>query len=161
MKQKGFTLFEVLIAVLVLSLGLLGIAGLQVMSVKNTNSAYQRAQATQLSYDIIDRMRANRAEAEKTSSGYAVAFGGTYTASTACEGASNTCTPSSMATYDIANWKSSLANTLPGGDGEVSINSASKMVTVSIRWDDLIVKLDSGNQIQSREPLTFAFRTEL
>ncbi|WP_321528892.1 type IV pilus modification protein PilV [Sedimenticola selenatireducens] len=159
MKQNGFTLVEILVAVLVLSLGLLGVAGMQVMSVKNSNSAYQRAQATQLSYDIIDRMRANRDEAEKTGSGYVVAFGGSYSASSACE--TGNCSPASMATYDIANWKTTLAATLPGGDGSVAINTASKMVTINIRWDDLLVKLVSGEQIQSREPLTLTFRTEL
>lgn len=159
MNQKGFTLLEVLIAVLVLSLGLLGIAGMQMISLKNTNSAYQRAQATQSAYDIIDRMRANRDEAEKSSSGYAVAYGGTYAASTACE--TGACIPSAMATYDIANWKVALTTTLPSGDGSVSINTASKMVTVNILWDDVVVKLDSGDQIQSREPLTLSFRTEL
>ncbi len=66
-----------------------------------------------------------------------------------------------MATYDIANWKVALAATLPGGDGSTSINTASNMVTVNILWDDVVVKLDSGNQIQSREPLTLTFRTEL
>jgi len=159
MNQKGFTLMEVLVAVLVLSLGLLGVAGMQMMSLKNTNSAYQRTQATQLAYDIIDRMRANRKEAETTGSSYAVSAGGTYSASTACE--TTACTEPNMATYDIANWKVALAATLPGGDGSTSINTASKMVTVNIQWDDVVVKLSAGEQIQSREPLTLSFRTEL
>ncbi len=159
MKQKGATLLEVLVAVLVLSIGLLGIAGLQVISMKYTSSAYQRAQATQLAYDVIDRMRTNRDEAEKYGSGYVVALGGSYSVSTTCEAAS--CNPTAMATYDIANWKVALAATLPSGDGSVSVNTATKMVTVNIRWDDVITKLDSGDYIQSREPLTLSFRTEL
>ncbi len=159
MNQKGFTLLEVLIAALVLSLGLLGIAGMQIISLKNTNSAYQRAQATQLAYDIIDRMRANRDEAEKSGSDYAVAYSKTYTASTACE--TKPCDPSAMASYDVANWKFALAATLPSGNGSVSIDTASKMVTVDIRWDDVVVEFDSKDWIQSRKPLTLSFRTEL
>ena len=116
MKQKGATLIEVLVAVLVLSIGLLGIAGLQVVSLNFTSSAYQRSLATQLAYDIIDRMRANRAQAE--ASGYVVALGGTYTPSTACE--SGDCDPTQMAAYDIANWKAALDATLPSGDGSIS-----------------------------------------
>ena len=60
-KNAGFTLIEVLIAMLVLAVGLLGLAGLQATSLRNNQSAYNRSQATQLAYDIADRMRANSA----------------------------------------------------------------------------------------------------
>ncbi|MCP5012167.1 MAG: type IV pilus modification protein PilV [Aestuariibacter sp.] len=159
MNQKGFTLIEVLVAVLVLSMGLLGVAGMQMLSLKNTNSAYQRAQATQLAYDILDRMRANRDEALKTGSGYVASIGGSYSTSTACE--TGTCSASNMATYDIANWKTALADTLPSGDGSTSINTGTNMVTVNVIWDDVAVKIAVGDQIQSRESLTLSFRTEL
>ncbi len=59
-KQKGFTLVEVLVAVFILAIGLMGLASLQVMSVKTNQSAYYRSQASILAYDILDRMRANR-----------------------------------------------------------------------------------------------------
>jgi type IV pilus assembly protein PilV len=60
MRQKGFTLLEVLVAMLVLSIGLLGLAGLMASSLRNNHSAYYRTQATWLAYDVIDRMRVNR-----------------------------------------------------------------------------------------------------
>ncbi|MCS6948044.1 MAG: type IV pilus modification protein PilV, partial [Steroidobacteraceae bacterium] len=63
MKARGFTLIEALIAVLVLSIGLLGIAGLQLASLQTNSVAYQRSQATMLAYDLLDRMRANRTAA--------------------------------------------------------------------------------------------------
>jgi len=63
MRQSGFTLLEVLVAILVLSIGLLGLAGLMASSIRNNHSAYQRTQATWLAYDMIDRMRVNRANA--------------------------------------------------------------------------------------------------
>ena len=56
---KGFTLIEVLIAMLVLAVGLLGLASLQAYSLRNTQSAYNRSLATELAYDLADRMRAN------------------------------------------------------------------------------------------------------
>ena len=59
-RSQGFTLIEVLIAIIVLSIGLLGLAGLQLTSLRNSNSAYTRSQAVILSYDIVDRIRANR-----------------------------------------------------------------------------------------------------
>lgn len=61
MRQKGFTLLEVLVAMLVLSIGLLGLAGLMASSLRNNHSAYYRTQATWLAYDVIDRMRVNGA----------------------------------------------------------------------------------------------------
>jgi type IV pilus assembly protein PilV len=155
MKQKGVTLIEVLVSVLVISVGLLGIAGLNVFGLTYSNSAYQRSQATQLAYDIIDRMRANRAEAEKVGSGYAVSLGVSYSSSSACE--NGTCDPSQMAVYDKANWKAALANNLPGGDGSVAIDTATKLVTVTVQWSDAIV---SGG-LQTRGNKSFTFRTEL
>ncbi len=58
--NEGFTLLEILVAVLVLSIGLLGIAGLQVTGLRFNHSAYARTQATLLAYELADRMRANR-----------------------------------------------------------------------------------------------------
>ncbi len=62
--NTGFTLIEVLIAMLVLAVGLLGLAGLQATSLRNNQSAYNRSQATQLAYDLADRMRANFTESQ-------------------------------------------------------------------------------------------------
>lgn len=58
--QAGFSLLEVLIAVLVLSVGLLGMAALQINAMKNNQSSYQRTQAVMLSYFMLDAMRTNR-----------------------------------------------------------------------------------------------------
>jgi len=58
--QGGFTLLEVLIALLVLSIGLLGIGKLMMLSARANDSAYMRSQATALAYTMLDAMRANR-----------------------------------------------------------------------------------------------------
>ncbi|MDP5206616.1 type IV pilus modification protein PilV, partial [Alishewanella sp. SMS9] len=62
-KQKGITLLEVLISVVVLSIGLLGIAGLQTVSLKSTNMAHERAMAVILTETLFEVMRANAAAA--------------------------------------------------------------------------------------------------
>ena len=62
--NKGFTLIEVLIALVIISFGLLALATMQLTSIQYSNSAKQRAQATFFAYDILDRMRANIEEAE-------------------------------------------------------------------------------------------------
>jgi len=69
---QGLTLVEILIALLVLSVGLLGLAAMQTTAVKYTTSANQRTQATALAYDLVDRMRINRLAA--LNNDYNVAF---------------------------------------------------------------------------------------
>lgn len=58
-RETGFSLLEVLIAIVVTSIGLLGLAAMQATGLRNNHSAYHRSQATVLAYDIADRMRSN------------------------------------------------------------------------------------------------------
>lgn len=133
--QRGFSLIEVLVTVLILAIGLLGLAGLQSTALRSNHSAYLRSQATVLAYDIIDRMRANRTAA--LNGAYTVSWGGTLTGS-------------SMAATDIGAWKANLAALLPLGDGRVEL--AGTRFTVTVRWDD------SRGQESAKE---FALRTDL
>lgn len=123
MRQSGFTLLEVLVAILVLSIGLLGLAGLMASSIRNNHSAQQRTQATWLAYDVIDRMRVNRPAAIASSDNYNVALG-------AASGSAG------LAGADITDWKTDLANALPAGDGAVAVDSVTREVTVIIQWND-------------------------
>lgn len=120
-RQNGFTLLEVLVSMVVLALGLLGYAGLQMASIKNSSSAYQRSQATVLASDIIDRMRVNRGEA--VAGNYATSIG-----AAAAVGAS-------VASQDVAEWKTLIGNALPGGDGAITVD-ANGNVLVQIQWVD-------------------------
>lgn len=126
-KQRGFSLMEILITVIILSIGLLGLAGLQLTGLKYNQSAYLKSQATVYSMDILDRMRANRPGAE--TGGYNIAIGTTVTS-----GACSNCTPAEMATLDLSEWKQALQTSLPSGDGSVVQNGT--MFTVTIQWDD-------------------------
>lgn len=121
MRQKGFTLLEVLVAILVLSIGLLGLAGLMASSLRNNHSAYYRSQATWLAYDVIDRMRTNRPNAPD----YIVGLGGASAAG-------------GLAGADVTDWKGMVANSLPEGDGSVAVVVAgeARTVTVVIQWND-------------------------
>lgn len=141
-KVSGFTLIEILIAMVVLGIGLLGLAGLQATGLRNSHSAYHRSQATQLAYDMADRMRANPV-------GFAAgAYNDGAATNDNCQ--ANACTPAQMAGYDIDQWDAELAAQLPGGSGVVCIDSTSDDGTaaapacdgngntyaIKIWWDD-------------------------
>jgi len=127
--QNGFTLLEVLVTMVVMSLGLLGYAGLQMASLKNSASAYQRSQATILAYDMIDRMRANRAQA----------VGGIYNiALGASPGGSG------IAGADLVNWKTLVQNALPGGDAAINVDGTGNAL-ITIQWADKRDRSASAN----------------
>ncbi len=126
--NKGFALIEVLIAVVVLSIGLLGLAGLQVSGQRNNHSAYMRGQAVFLAYDMVDRMRANMQGV--TAGNYDNISG--IPADPGCITAG--CTPAQMAQYDAFQWNTVMAQQLPSGQGTVTL--AGTLYTVTVMWDD-------------------------
>lgn len=152
MKQSGFTLLEILVAMLVLSIGLLGLAGLMASSMRNNLSASHRTQATWMAYDIIDRMRANRANA----------ITGSYTTGLGAPVACTVAAPAGTLTVqaqDIAAWKSQLACVLPTGDGSIAVTNAAR-ATVVIQWDDSRGIIDSGS-LANQAVKTFTVETQL
>lgn len=145
--QRGATLIEVLVTLVVLSVGLLGMAGLQALSLKSNHSAYYRSQATFLAYDVSERMRANREVANN--GGYAVDFPDSSNANSVS---------GSLAERDKAQWLNLLADTLPGGTGKISHSGG--LVTVEIRWDDSRGAIRAADdETQTLE--TFVYRTEI
>lgn len=118
--QHGFTLIEVMVAVVVLSMGLLGLAGLQATGLRHNQSASFRSTATVLAYDITDAMRANRPAARD----------GKYE----MQITASKPTGSTIPEKDLNNWLSELELRLPAGDGSVSVSS--DIVTVTVQWDD-------------------------
>lgn len=136
---QGFTLIEVLIAVVILGLGLLGLAALQASSLRNNNSAYNRSQATQLAYDIADRIRTNRSVAGS----YITTMSAVNCSTSAspptpptpnCASTTSACTPTQLAATDLYQWKDAMTCTLPSGQGSIALSSA--IFTVTINWDD-------------------------
>ncbi len=115
--QSGFTLIEVMVAMFVLSIGLLGLASLQVTALRNDQSAFMRSQATILAYDLSDRMRANLAAV--TSGFYNPANAATTNNCTTTTG----CTAQEMAQTDLQSWITGITTYLPVGQGWVCIDS--------------------------------------
>lgn len=133
-KNTGFTLIEVLIAMLVMAVGLLGLAGMQAKSLGNNQSAYNRSLATQLAYDLTDRMRAN----VKGLATYTTIAPAAATAKTQCEPTTTTgaaCTPANMAENDLYVWNKAIADNLSSGTGSIPAPTAG-VYTIEIKWDD-------------------------
>ncbi len=113
-KQQGAGLIEVLIALLVLAIGLLGLGALQTQSLRFNNESYFRTQATLLAMDMADRLRANRDYARTNSANYTFTVSDTSTSAiNACE--SSACSPGELAQYDFKQWKDRVEQALPGG----------------------------------------------
>jgi type IV pilus assembly protein PilV len=152
--RNGFTLLEVLVALFVLSIGLLGIGKLMMMSARANDSAYMRSQATALAYTILDAMRANRQAA--LVQGYDTAV--VAPALQACTVAAP-CTSGQQAQNDTFLWNQALAAELPGGTGNVATVTAPDpttgapniTATVTVTWFDRVAEQSfgaaNGNQI--------------
>ncbi len=129
--QQGFSLMEVLVTVLILAIGLLGLASLQLNALRNNTSAQERSQATVLAYEIVDRMRSNRIVA--SAGAYSIGLGVAAGAATDCT--VGACSTAQLAGFDIAQWKDDVARLLPAGDAAIGTD-ASGLTTITIQWLD-------------------------
>jgi type IV pilus assembly protein PilV len=129
---RGVSLIEVMVSVLILSIGLLGIAAMQATALRNTQSSMERSQAVIYSYSIIDAMRANIDAARANQ----------YNVAWTCAAPAAT----SLATSDINNWITQIraqGSNLKDGCGRITC--ASNVCTVDVRWND---SRASGNAVQ-------------
>jgi type IV pilus assembly protein PilV len=151
----GLTLLEVLIGMLVLSIGLLGLAGLQTASLRFNTSAYYRTQATSLAYDFADRLRANRD----------AALDGEYDDVTleapppACDDDFAIDPDAAIDAQDEAAWRNALACALPSGTGSVTRIPANDEFTITVQWDEARGEAADDNAVFGE--MTFSFTTRL
>ncbi len=142
-KQNGFTLLEVLIAMLVLSIGLLGIAGLQASSLQYSLDASSRAQVTVMAEDIISKMRM---QANKTNDAGVPALINSYTAV-----ANGVCDPLiAGVTAELNCWHSNVNTTLLGGAATIAAPGG-RNVVVTISWNERGVRAYSNDQAQAND----------
>jgi type IV pilus assembly protein PilV len=125
--QRGFTLIEALISVVIMSIGLLGVAALQTRSLGSTNVSSKRSQAILLAGDLADRMRANRLASDLTAANHYASIGA---ADNSCRAvhynhthAAAACTAVQLAADDLADWAAQIAAILPTGSGVVCRDS--------------------------------------
>jgi type IV pilus assembly protein PilV len=127
----GFTLIEVLIALVVLSIGMLGIASLYTQALGASRSTQFRGQAINLLADMADRIRINRLG----QASYAGAA-----ADNGCDPAGGAnCTPDQMAAHDLFLWDTQVQTLLPGGEWEINFDNATAppTYTLTVRWEEV------------------------
>ena len=134
--EQGFAMLEVLITIVVISFGLLGLAGLQAVGLKNNQTAYLRSIATQQAYDMADRMRANFTGVQAGDYNNISGVG----ANQAC---SSACTPAQLAAYDRFSWNTANAALLPGGSGTV-LGSPATVFNVTVSWTEKCTTGEAG-----------------
>ncbi|MBS0388889.1 MAG: type IV pilus modification protein PilV [Proteobacteria bacterium] len=129
-RARGFTLVEIMVALVVLAVGMLGIAGLYVTTLKSGGGAIYRMQAVNLAGDLADRIRANR--------GANVAYAGAAADNNCYGAASVNCAPAQMAANDLFVWQQQVAAILPGGTTAVTVAGASApyTYTIQINWTE-------------------------
>jgi type IV pilus assembly protein PilV len=130
-RQSGLSLLEVLIAIAVLAIGLLGLVQMQAFGLMNVERAYQRSQATVLAYAIADKMRANLTSLNAYLSDTMAPADAE--AQPDCLTTSG-CSAAELAENDLFEWNSALQSELPGASGTIAL--ADGNFTVAIIWDD-------------------------
>lgn len=128
-QQNGFTLVEALVALLVLSIGMLGIAALYVESLRAGRTALLRTSAVNLAADMADRIRANRAGG--------LAYEGA--AGVLCNPGLGFAAPADQALNEVACWQDTVAASLPNGIGTVDVDDATipTTYTITVSWGEV------------------------
>lgn len=152
---RGFTLVEVLIALVILAIGLLGMATLMMSSLQSSQGAYMRSQASLLTYDIVERMRANREQA-LTSDAYVVTKNTAATSNPNCKGSG--CTPSNQARQDLYDWRKALEDNIPGSKASIARANTNEY-TIEIEWSDAGRALEKNGDADT--PSSFNLRVNL
>jgi len=129
-KQQGFSLVEVLIALIIMSVGMLGIASLYVQSMQAGRTSLFRHNAVTLAGDVADRIRANRTAG--------VVYETPAGADNNCIIAGATCSAPQMALQDILVWQLQATDTLPNGQVVVVFDNtvAPPTYTITVTWDE-------------------------
>jgi type IV pilus assembly protein PilV len=135
-RQRGFSMIEVLVAFLVLSVGLMGLGAMQIKAVQFNQSAYQRSQAVVAANMMLDLIRLNA----DSLSGYNISFDSVIT--------ENSLTQTQR---DLWVWTSFLSGSLPNGGGAISCNTTSRVCSVQVRWSD---RIDSAQGFETVEAVS-------
>ncbi|SFU94330.1 type IV pilus assembly protein PilV [Polaromonas sp. YR568] len=149
-RPHGFSLIEVMVTMVILSFGLLGVAGLLVNGVSNAVASESMAKASQLAADMADRIRANPTVALSATSEYLTLYSDSPPSS-----------PTSIALNDKKVWLEALAAQLPQGDGQItnSVSGTDRKVTIQVRWSNCLGTLSDADLTACTDNSGAAFKT--
>jgi type IV pilus assembly protein PilV len=128
-RQQGFSMVEVLVAMMILAVGLLGMLVMQVRGGQLNQAGYYQSQAMFMAEDMVERIRTNLAGVER----YAINIGDPPGSSVACDDLSSPCSLEDLAAADLYQWKTALATFLPNGDGTITISPNGNLYRVTIQ----------------------------
>ncbi len=143
-KQRGASLIEVLVTLLVLSTSLLAMAALQTRSLQFNQGAYLRSQANIFAYDMLDRMRINLGNLAS------------YNSALSSVDPKGTPVTTPLAAADLDAWRRNIALTLPEGKGGISCNATNNQCTLTIQWSEI----NSSDQA-AEDKTTFTYSARL
>jgi type IV pilus assembly protein PilV len=143
--QNGFSLIEAMVSLVVMSVGMLGIAALYGQGLRAGSSAVYRTQAVTLVADMADRIRENRIAA--------VAYNNAP-ANHACDaGGGVNCSPTEMAEHDLFNWTARVTAVLPSGLGSVRFAAGTPpSYTIQVQWEEPGLAAPATYQVVIRVP---------
>ena len=127
--QRGFGLIESLVALVVISVGMIGIAALYGQGLRASTTAFYRTHAVNLAADMADRIRVNRRGG--------ASYGGAAANNPCGAGGGANCTPAQMAAYDLFVWQAQVTAQLPAGVGAVVFaGTTPPTYTIRITWSE-------------------------
>jgi type IV pilus assembly protein PilV len=142
-KQNGFTLIEGMIAVVVFSFGLLGVAGIMTVAVKNNHNGYMRSQAALLSTSMLDMMRRN--QIPLWSDGYNGTYSGTSDITSDCADVANSCSPTDLVARDVSQWSNMITQLLPNSSGTIACaTTGAPLSVIPVMKPDPLEPLEPG-----------------
>lgn len=141
-QHRGFAMLEALVSILILSIGVLGMVGMQSAAIRYEQNSWARSAVSMMAGDIAERIRANVGTANNSVYVYSTSYadertlingGSAFTLSTDCSTA--VCTPDQLASFDLITWRNSLNRLAPGSVGFIAGSSDTAYV-VTIAWFD-------------------------
>ncbi|WP_338845677.1 type IV pilus modification protein PilV [Massilia sp. W12] len=151
--QRGVSMVEVMVALVIAAFGLIGLAGLQITGLRYQKVAAYHGLASQYAAEMADRMRGNIAAVRAGSYNLAqtnYAPGEPAAPATRCDQAASNCTPAQMAAFDVYAWRLNLARGIPGGWGEISGNSVSGYVVRVYYQEPEVDRTSQANDVNCR-----------
>lgn len=140
--QKGVTLLESLVAIVIMALGIMGIVGVQLRTLTDTQTSVRRAQAIRLIDDLGERMKVNPSAITNIDAyvmGWATGTGVPMTSQATSNCSTSNCSNSQIAAYDIREWKRAVERTLPMGNANTFLSTADpvtnqRQLGILLRW---------------------------